>query len=205
MSYFITLEGGEGAGKSTVMATVRDWLENRGIRLVCTREPGGTRIGEKIRAILLDPGNRELATVTELLMMFAARAQHLEEIIRPALAKGHWVLCDRFTDSSRAYQGFGRELGLEVIERLAEVVHPGLEPDITLLLDVPVGAGLERVNGRGSPDRLEQDGRGFLERVRKGYLELARQAPERFAVIDATQPPEAVSEHIRRTLEERLG
>lgn len=205
MSYFITLEGGEGAGKSTALAAVREWLENRGIPLVCTREPGGTRIGEKIRDILLDPGNRELSRMTELLMMFAARAQHLDEIIRPALERGRWVLCDRFTDSSRAYQGYGREMGLEAIEKLVGVVHPDLQPDITFLLDVPVDAGLERVNGRGTPDRLELDGSTFLEKVRAGYLALARKEPGRFALIDASRPPEAVTEQIRQVLQERLG
>lgn len=205
MSYFITLEGGEGAGKSTALAAVREWLENRGIPLVCTREPGGTHIGEKIRGILLDPENRELSRMTELLMMFAARAQNLDEVIRPALERGHWVLCDRFTDSSRAYQGYGREMGLEAIEKLVGVVHSDLQPDITFLLDVPVDAGLERVNGRGTPDRLELDGSTFLEQVRAGYLALAKAEPERFALIDASQPAEAVTEQIRQVLQERLG
>lgn len=205
MSYFITLEGGEGAGKSTALAAVREWLENRGIPLVCTREPGGTRIGEKIRGILLDPENRELSRMTELLMMFAARAQNLDEVIRPALERGHWVLCDRFTDSSRAYQGYGREMGLEAIEKLVGVVHSDLQPDITFLLDVPVDAGLERVNGRGTPDRLELDGSTFLEQVRAGYLALAKAEPERFALVDASQPAEAVTEQIRQVLQERLG
>lgn len=205
MSYFITLEGGEGAGKSTALAAIREWLENRGIPLVCTREPGGTGIGEKLRDVLLDPENRELSQMTELLMMFAARAQNLDEVIRPALGRGHWVLCDRFTDSSRAYQGYGREMGLEAIEKLVGVVHPDLRPDITFLLDLPVDAGLERVNGRGNSDRFELNGSSFLDKVRAGYLELARNEPGRFALIDASRRPEEVEAQIRQVLHERLG
>jgi len=202
---FITLEGGEGAGKTTAMETVVGWLERRGRQVVVTREPGGTPAAERIRELLLDPETGSLAPLSELLLMFAARNENLDRIIRPALEGGRDVVCDRFTDASRAYQGGGRQLGAEPVQRLAELVHPGLEPDLTLLLDVPVTVGLDRVRTRnGGPDRMEQNRPDFLERVRHSYLEQARREPARFAVIDAARPVEEVAAAIEHALGERL-
>ncbi len=202
----ITLEGGEGAGKSTAVEAIQRWLIDRGRTVTLTREPGGTVTAEKIRAILLDPGTGELAPLTELLLMFAARAENLQHVIRPALARGDDVVCDRFTDASMAYQGFGRQLGIEAIDRLAELVHPDLEPDLTLLLDLPVAVGMARIQQRDDgPDRFEQARDGFLERVRQGYCEQARRHSQRFAVIAADQPLDQVQSMIVRVLEERLG
>jgi dTMP kinase len=201
---FITLEGGEGAGKTTAMETIAAWLTRRGREVVVTREPGGTEAAERIRGLLLDPGTGALSPLSELLLMFAARQENLEGVIRPALEQGRDVICDRFTDASRAYQGAGRGLGAAAVESLAGLVHPDLQPDLTLLLDVPVEVGMERILGRGAPDRMEQNRPDFLERVRAAYLEQARREPNRFAVIDASRPVEAVGRAIERTLEERL-
>ncbi|NBB93289.1 MAG: dTMP kinase [Gammaproteobacteria bacterium] len=203
---FITLEGGEGAGKSTAIDTVRDWLEDRGRGVIITREPGGTATAERIRELLLDPGTGPLTPMSELLLMFAARQENLAGVIRPALSRGSDVICDRFTDASRAYQGAGRELGEAAVETLADLVHPDLRPDLTLLLDVPVDIGLGRIGGRdGGPDRMEQSRPEFLERVRAAYLAQARREPERFVVIDAADGLDAVRTAIRLALEERLG
>ncbi len=201
---FITLEGGEGAGKSTVLGCIADWVRGQGHALVETREPGGTGIGERLRGILLDPACSEMAPETELLLMFAARAQHVAQVIQPALDSGQWVICDRFTDASMAYQGHGRGLGAEPVEALMDLVHPNLMPDLTILLDLPVAQGLERARDRGQPDRFESGPGGFLERVRQGYREMAGADPKRFAVIDAGQPLEQVRTEVIRTLKERL-
>ncbi len=202
---FITLEGGEGAGKTTAAEQVTLWLENRGHSVVRTREPGGTEAAEKVRQILLDPATGDIEPMTELLLMFAARAENLARIIGPAMAEGKDVLCDRFTDASRAYQGGGRRLGMQVIDRLASVVHPDLIPDLTLLLDVPVEVGMARVRERGAKaDRFERSKVDFLERVRATYLARARMEPARIVVIDASQSLEAVQEAIHYALEERL-
>lgn len=194
---FITLEGGEGAGKSTAMAAVRSALESRGRTVHETREPGGTPAAEKIRGLLLDPETGALDPMTELLLMFAARRENVTGSILPALEAGSDVICDRFTEASHAYQGGGRELGPGPVDALTELVHPGLEPDLVLVLDVPVEIGLERIRLRGdAPDRFEGDRRDFLERVRAAYLDRARSNPGRFIVIDATRPPEAVAERV---------
>ncbi len=204
--YFITLEGGEGAGKSTAITTIREWLTTAGKTFVLTREPGGTPPAERIRELLLDPATGELAPLTELLLMFAARNENLQQIIRPALAAGKVVVSDRFTDASMAYQGGGRGLGRVPVERLAELVHGDIRPDLTLLLDVPVDVGLDRIGERAAgPDRFEQTRPEFLERVRAAYLEQAEREPQRFAVIDASLGLEAVSKRIRSVLEERLA
>jgi len=203
---FITLEGGEGAGKTTAAEAVQAWLEKAGRPVVRTREPGGTAAAEKIRGILLDPATGELEPLTELLLMFSARAENLARIIRPALAAGQDVLCDRFTDASRAYQGGGRRLGMHLVDRLANIIHPDLNPDLTLLLDVPVAVGLERVGHRGEDrDRFEQAQTEFLERVRAAYLALARMEPERVVVIDATRSQQHVRSQIIEVLEARLA
>ncbi len=204
--YFITLEGGEGAGKSTAIVTIRDWLEAAGKEFVHTREPGGTPPAERIRDLLLDPATGELAPMTELLLMFAARNENLQQVIRPALTAGKVVVSDRFTDASMAYQGGGRGLGRSPVERLAELVHGDVVPNLTLLLDVPVDIGLERIGERDSgPDRFEQTRPEFLERVRAAYLEQAEREPERFVVIDASAGLDEVNTRIRGVMQERLG
>ena len=202
---FITMEGGEGAGKSTMMGRVADWLENAGHRVVRTREPGGTDLAEKLREILLDRNNISLSGRAELLLLFAARAQHLEELIRPALVRGDWVLCDRFTDTTWAYQGGGRGLPRDEIGSLETLVHGDLQPDLTLLLDLPVELGMKRAARRSQADRFEQESTLFFERVRNAYLERAQAAPERFAVINAASNMEEVWSQIKSVLHQRMG
>ena len=202
---FITMEGGEGAGKSTMMGRVADWLENAGHRVVRTREPGGTDLAEKLREILLDRNNISLSGRAELLLLFAARAQHLEELIRPALVRGDWVLCDRFTDATWAYQGGGRGLPRDEIGSLETLVHGDLQPDLTLLLDLPVELGMKRAARRSQADRFEQESTLFFERVRNAYLERAQAAPERFAVINAASNMEEVWSQIKSVLHQRMG
>jgi len=200
---FITLEGIEGAGKSTVAKFVLGWLARRQIPGRLTREPGGTPLAERIRQLVLERGAESLSPVTETLLMFAARDLHLEHVIRPALARGEWVVCDRFTDATRAYQGSGRGVDAALIESLAGAVHGGLAPDCTLLLDLPVSAGLARARGRaGDADRFEAETQAFFEKVRAGYLELAGAEPQRFRVIDATAPLDAVEARVESILEE---
>lgn len=202
---FITVEGGEGVGKTTNLEHIRQRLRAAGHEVLLTREPGGTPIGEKIRNLLLDPDNRGMSADCELLLMFAARAEHLDKVIRPALAEGRWVLCDRFTDATYAYQGAGRGLEAERIRRLEDWVQQGFRPDLTLLLDVPVETGLARAAGRSAPDRFEQEARDFFGRVRQGYLERARAEPERFRVIDASGSLEVVQAQIDRALARFMG
>jgi dTMP kinase len=202
---FITIEGVEGAGKSTVMNRIAAWLEQHGHRVVRTREPGGTELAEAIRDILLDRRNKDLAGLTELLLMFAARAQHLEQLIRPALERGDTVLCDRFTDATWAYQGGGRGLPAAQIAALEELVHGDLQPDLTLLLDLPVRDGLARASARGASDRFESESVAFFERVRENYLERAAANPQRFVVIDAAPQPRKVRALIEAALQERLA
>lgn len=185
---FISLEGGEGAGKTTVLDALRDALQADGAEVVCTREPGGTPLAEMIRALLLDPAHEPPAPETELLLMFAARAQHVRETIRPALERGAWVISDRFTDSSYAYQGGGRGLDAGFIAELERRVV-GLQPGLTLLLDLDIAAGRARTRGRDpSPDRIEREHDGFFERVRAAYRARAQAEPRRFRVIDAARP-----------------
>ena len=197
---FITLEGGEGAGKSTQLAYVRRRIEAAGIPLHVTREPGGTPLAEQIRGLLLDHRDETMAPDTELLLMFAARAQHLARLIRPALARGEWVLCDRFTDATYAYQGGGRGIDVARIKVLEDWVQGGLRPDLTLLLDLPVEAGMARAGRRGELDRFEREQRDFFERVRAAYLARAEQEPERFRVIDAAQDMAGVQRQIDAVL-----
>lgn len=201
---FITLEGIEGAGKSTLAKFVLAYLAQRQIPGRLTREPGGTPLAERIRQLVLERGAEPLSPITETLLMFAARDLHLEHVIRPALARGEWVVCDRFTDATRAYQGSGRGVDSDLIESLAAAVHGGLAPDCTLLLDLPVSVGLARARGRaaGSSDRFEAETQAFFERVRAGYLELARREPGRFHVIDAAAPLDAVEGRVERILED---
>jgi dTMP kinase len=195
---FITLEGIEGAGKSTVAALVRDRLVARGIKVCLTREPGGTVLAERIRRIVLDREGERIAPVAETLLMFAARSIHLDNQIRPALATGEWVVCDRFTDATRAYQGGGRAVNDQWIEQLATAVHADLQPDCTILLDLPVALGLERARRRSGAlptDRFEEEPARFFERVRATYLALAAADPERIRIVDAAEDlPTVVSQ-----------
>ena len=189
----ITLEGGEGAGKSTVLSALAQALRAPGDEVVTTREPGGTPLAERIRELLLHPGNADAPTAdTELLLMFASRAQHVATVVRPALARGAWVLSDRFTDASHAYQGGGRGVDRTTIAML-ESRFVGLQPGLTLLLDVPVAVGRARAQGRNAPDRIEAEADGFFERVPSAYRDLATAQAQRFRVIDATQPAERVA------------
>ncbi len=197
---FITLEGGEGAGKSTQMAFVQqrlqDCLQAVGRRLQVTREPGGTELGERIRELLLDHRQAVMDSDTELLLMFAARAQHLAQLIRPALAAGDWVLCDRFTDATYAYQGGGRGIAMSRIAVLENWVQGELRPDLTLLLDLPVEVGMARAGDRGELDRFEREQRAFFERVRQTYRARAAAEPGRYHIIDAAQGIEQVQTQI---------
>lgn len=202
---FITLEGGEGAGKSTVLATLEKALDSAGLRWVTTREPGGTAAGERIRELLLDPQTGELTAETEALLMFAARAEHLSRVIRPALEAGQWVLCDRFTDATYAYQGGGRGLGQERIAVLESWVQGALRPDLVVLLDIPVEAGLARLGPASGHDRFEREEIQFLETVRATYLERARQDPSRYRVIDATRSADEVATEVREALQAALA
>lgn len=202
---FVTLEGPEGAGKSTQLPQLAKWLEVAGHTVVTTKNPGGTPIGGQIREILLKPANRELNPVAELLLYAADRAQHVETLVRPALAQGSLVLCDRYTDSTLAYQGYGRGLDRDLITHLNTLATGGLRPDLTLLLDLPPEEGLARVRATRLVDRLEVEALAFHQRLREGYLELAAAEPARFVVVDASRPPERVQRELREALAERLG
>jgi dTMP kinase len=197
---FITLEGGEGVGKSTQVAALRQFLEDRGVPLVTTREPGGTPVAEAIRGLLLSNDHPPMHPDTELLLMFAARAEHLRTLILPALEAGKCVLCDRFTDATYAYQGGGRGLDPGRIAALEDWVQGPVRPDITLLLDVDVHTGLGRARGRSVADRFEQEAVDFFERVRQTYLERARREPGRYRIIDAGQSVETVAAALREAV-----
>ena len=197
---FITLEGIEGVGKTTQAPVVADALRARGCKVVLTREPGGTALGERIRALLLDRSLPPMAASSELLLVFAARAEHLEKVVRPALAAGQWVVCDRFTDATYAYQGGGRNLPPATIATLEALVQENLRPDLTLLFDAPVDLALGRARARGDGDRFESERAEFFARVRAVYLDRARAAPARFRLVDAAQPAETVSAQLRAML-----
>ena len=199
---FITLEGGEGAGKSTNLGFIETWLHQAGKNPLMTREPGGTRAGEEIRNILLHSRDLSLTAEAEMLLMFAARAEHLDQVVRPALSQGRIVVCDRFTDATYAYQGGGRGLPAERIAVVEQWVQGDLRPDLTLLLDLPVETGLQRANRRSAPDRFERENIEFFERVRKTYLERARAEAKRIRVIDASKTPADVEQQIGRILDE---
>lgn len=200
---FIVLEGGEGAGKSTNLAFVHDCLRAAGRDVLLTREPGGTALGESLRALLLDPA-RSVNALAELLMVFAARAQHLAEVIQPALAAGRWVLCDRFTDATYAYQGGGRGLPLAHIAALETLVQADLRPDRILLLDIPVQQGMARVRARAAADRIEQENLDFFERVRAQYRARAEADPTRYRVVDAARDLAAVQADLHDSLKDWL-
>jgi dTMP kinase len=198
---FITVEGSEGVGKSSNLAFIEHYLTEAGKDVVRTREPGGTVLGEKIRDLLLDARQDQMCDDTELLLMFAARAQHIHEVIQPALASGKWIVCDRFTDATYAYQGGGRGVPDSRITVLEDWVQDTLRPDHTVLLDMPVDAGLARAGARSRPDRFEQEQQAFFERVRNTYLERARQEPGRFHVIDASPALEQVQTQLAKVLD----
>ena len=204
MGFFITLEGPEGAGKTTNRDYLAQRLRDRALDVVLTREPGGTPLAERVRELLLAPADEPMASDTELLLVFAARAQHLAQVIRPALARGAVVLCDRFTDATYAYQGGGRGLSFLRIEELERFVQGDLRPDLTLIFDLPVEVGLSRAAARGRLDRFEQEGLAFFEAVRSAYLDRARQVPQRYRVIDAGQSLSAVQEDLDALLPEML-
>ncbi len=194
---FLTFEGVDGAGKSTHVQWAVEQLKARGLNVVSTREPGGTPIGEKLRELLL---KEAIGLECETLLMFAARAQHIQEVIRPALEAGHWVVCDRFTDATFAYQGGGRQLGVARIAELEKWVHPDLQPDCTWLFDVPLEVARERLDRTREKDRFEQEENAFFLRTREVYLSRAAQYPERFTVIDSTAPIEEVRLQLTQTL-----
>ena len=202
---FITVEGIEGVGKSTNIDFLSSIVEAKGFSVLRTREPGGTPMAERIREMLLAHDEEPLPDIAELLLFFAARALHVNNTIQPALAAGTWVVCDRFTDASRAYQGHGRGLGLERINLMAAWVHKDLQPDLTLLLDAPAAVGMGRAEKRGEADRLDSEEADFYQRVRDGYLGLAAAEPERFAVIDASQELTQVQAAIAAEINRLLG
>jgi len=200
----ITFEGPEGGGKSLQIQKLGEYLKNKGFRVLTLREPGQTKIGEKIRQILLDPKNKNLVPQAETLLFEASRAQLVEEIIKPALAQGVIVLIDRFFDSTTAYQGYGRQLPVEKIEMLNEFATDGLKPDLTILLDLEVEEGLRRREKSGKKDRIDMESLKFHQKVREGYLEMARKNPRRWRIIDASKSPEEVFEEIKKIVEEEL-
>ena len=199
--YFISLEGVEGVGKSTAFDFMRNYLISQGMDLTVTREPGGTEIAESIRQVLLHKHQEKMATDTEVLLMFASRAQNIEAVIKPALEQNQWVLADRFADASFAYQGGGRKVPLSRMQLMADWVLGSLQPDMTILLDAPVELGLQRVEARGQKDRIETEGVDFFERVRAVYLELAKQQPNRFRIVDATRTIVEVEQQLQQLLD----
>ncbi len=198
---FITVEGIEGAGKTTCMQVVTEVIEHQGINAIHTREPGGTDLGEDLRSLLLGHKHTGMSDDAELLMMFAARAEHIAQKIQPALDDGTWVLCDRFTDATYAYQGYGRGIPLEKIAGLENWVQGTLRPDLTLLMDLPVEVGMERAGKRSAPDRFESEAWDFFERIRQGYLSIAAEQPSRVKVIDASQDLPDVQAQVKTAIE----
>lgn len=203
---FITIEGPDGSGKSTQIKMLADFLRRQGRDVLATREPGGTLIGDQIRACLHDVANREMTAATEILLYSASRAQLVEEAIRPALAAGRIVLCDRYADSTMAYQGYGRGLDLDALRQITHFATGGLKPDLTLLLDMPVAEGLRRRAQNGQEmNRMDRQTLAFYERVRDGYHHLARQEPERWRIVDGAQPLAAVQAELQSLVSQRLG
>ncbi|MBM4260014.1 MAG: dTMP kinase [Deltaproteobacteria bacterium] len=212
MVRFITFEGGDGSGKTTQLKRLEAWLKSQGRRCVVTREPGGTALGQTLRKVLLEVGETPVVPAAELLLYLADRAQHVQEVIRPALLRGDVVLCDRYTDSTLAYQGYGRGIDLAVLRQQNAIANGGLAPDLTLLFDCPVEVGLGRTVRRqteagaaaNAEDRFEREHKQFHEKLRAGFLEMAKAEPKRFRVIDATQSIEAIAEQVRTIVEREL-
>jgi dTMP kinase len=204
-SKFITIEGIEGAGKSTAMTGLQALLEQYEIDYITTREPGGTPLAEAIRELLLQHRDEQVDAMTELLLIFASRRQHVQTVILPALQQGIWVLCDRFTDATYAYQGSGRGLPIAIIGQLQQMVHGELSPDLTLLLDLDVSIGLSRASKRSSPDRIENQVDDFFERTRRGYLQCAAADPGRFSIISAAESQQQVMAQIETLIQPMLG
>ena len=198
---FITIEGTEGVGKTTNIQFIQNWMQAKKLPFVATREPGCTPLAEQIRDLLLSPSDELVCDTAELLLMFAGRAQHLHQVIEPSLEEGAWVLCDRFTDATYAYQGAGRNMRDDLIAELEMIVQGSLRPDLTLILDIPVELGLKRASDRSEPDRFELEQTEFFELVRNGYLKIAEQNPDRCVVIDASQPLADVQRDINIALE----
>ena len=201
---FLVIEGIDGSGKSIQLPRIGDWLRRNEVETLVTREPGGTPLGESLRALLLDSRFSGMSPSAELLVMFAARAEHLDKRIAPALANGVWVLCERFTDATFAYQGGGRDVDPARIAALEDAVQGDTRPDLVIVLDLPVEVGLRRVEGRGAADRFEHENAEFFRRVRKVYLDRAREHPERYAVVDACADESAVTDRMIRVISERL-
>jgi len=201
---FISVEGSDGAGKGSNIEVVREWFESHSREVVLTREPGGTPLGEKLRCLLLDNDSASVSPMAELLLMFAARAQHIEDVIQPALSEGRVVISDRFTDASFAYQSGGRRLEINQVEQLKKLVQKELQPDLTLLLDVPVDVGLARVVNRGESDRFDAESLDFRTRVRESYLQLAKNEPDRIVIINADRILKSVQQEIVVALETRF-
>ncbi|MBT8102208.1 MAG: dTMP kinase [Gammaproteobacteria bacterium] len=202
---FITIEGIEGVGKSTNMAALVGRIEAAGHKVLTTREPGGTPLAEEIREIVMNRADEPIPEIAELLLIFAARSLNVNNVIIPALEAGTWVVSDRFTDSSRAYQGGGRGIPMETIDRLADWVHGDAWPDLTILLDAPVEVGMERASNRGAPDRFEQERHDFFQRVRECYLQLASHEPERFVIIDTMRSIDEVRADMMALADELLS
>jgi dTMP kinase len=213
MIRLISFEGGDGSGKTTQLKLLEGYLGSHGKGCVSTREPGGTTLGKMIRHVLLEVGKEELSSPTELFLYLADRAQHVQEVIQPAIKSGKLVLCDRFTDSTLAYQGYGRRVDIEMLRRLNQIASRGITPDLTFLLDCPVDVGLSRTAQRvseqktsqGREDRFEREQLEFHERVRKGFLELAQAEPKRIYRLDASRPVQKVHEQIKRVVDQRMS
>lgn len=202
---FITVEGVEGAGKSTQLSLILKKLESAGIEIISTREPGGTPFAESVRELLLANRDEKVDQITEMLLMFAARSQHLSQLIKPAIAEGKWVVCDRFTDATYAYQGGGRNLGFELVSQLEQLVQGDFRPDKTFYLDLPVEQGMKRVVARGEKDRFEREELDFFEKVRSAYLRLVESNPTRYVVIDASQSLESVQKDLSLALDRLIS
>ncbi len=207
MISLISFEGGDGSGKTTQLKLLGDYIAGKGKICLCTREPGGTKLGKMIRQVLLEIGGEEISTSTELFLYLADRSHHVQKVIRPALKGGRLVLCDRFTDSTLAYQGFGRGVDFNLLRRLNQLASEGITPDLTFLLDCPVEVGLSRTTHRiveRNEDRFEREKVEFHEKVRKGFLELAREEPNRIYVLDASRAIQQVHEEIRKIVDAKL-